>query len=115
MKITVDLAGLVGAEFISHEHVPGVFIPFTPNCVVSHNASGRHAYVGFKMKKPATLKSYDEGGTQIIPREHFERFLEDPKYSGKRRYVAWLFRGDGSSGEGGVVSSEDFDRIVGEK
>lgn len=113
MQVTVDLAGLVNAELISNDGIPGVFIPFEPNCTVKYDKSGRHAYVAFRLWPARPNKQYSHTGTQIIPQKYADKFLSDPRYAGKQERVAYLWSGDGDRESGGLVTEADFEKIVG--
>lgn len=113
MRATIDLAGLVSAEFITHDNVPGVFIPFEPNCTVKYDKGGRRAYASIHFYPSRPGKSFNQVGFQTIPQEYADKYLSSPRYAGKRDKVAWLWTEDQNQESGGVVSSADFDRIVG--
>ena len=111
MRITVDLAGLVNAEFTSKDGVPGVFIPIVPNLTHKVDRSGRHAYASFIAWPSPPSKEYDFDGRQNIPKEHYEKYLENPAYAGRPRKVAWV-RNDRDNKPGGPMTQEDLERML---
>lgn len=113
MRVTVDLAAFVGAEYMSKDNVPGIFIPLVPNVAYKVGPGGRHAFAHFQLWPNRSAKSFDYDGTQRIPKEHADRYLESPEYAGKRPKCAWVWS-DGTP-PGGLVTKEDFDKIVGGK
>lgn len=113
MRLTVDLTGFVNAELVSRDGIPGVFIPFEPNCNVKYDKGGRHAYASFALCQAFPNKPYSFVGIEVIPMQYADKYLADPRYAGKRCKMAWLWEGDSYQESGGVVSEADFERIVG--
>lgn len=114
MRITVDLAGLVNAEFMSKDGVPGVFIPLVPNLIHRIDRGGRHAYASFVVWPSPPTKGYDYDGKLNIPREHLDKYLENPAYAGKPRKVAWVRNGRDER-PSGFVTTEDLERMLQDK
>ena len=113
MRATIDLAGLVNAEIISRDGVPGVFIPIEPNCTIKYGSRGRRVFASFRLWPASVKKNYDFRGIQTIPNEYADKYLSNPIYAGKRDRIAWAWSEDANRDGGGLVSEADFERIVG--
>lgn len=111
MRVVVDLASFYNAEFMSKDGVAGIFIPMVPNYTYDVKHGIHHAFARFRAYTISGQKGYDMRGIHVIPKEHADRFLENPDYAGRRRGAVWIW--NESEPKGGAVSREEFEKIVG--
>lgn len=114
MRISIDLLKLIGAEPMERNRVPGVFIPLVPNTQVVYGKKGMAAYVSIFVSSVKSLKPFDYRGRISIPEEHKDRYLETDTLIKRNPTVAWGWSDKRSSSGSALVSSEEFENLVGD-
>lgn len=117
MILTIGLTNFVGADLKTIDGELCVVIPALPNGRVVQS-KGRTEVFSDIIVNPSTVgKKYDYSGKLIIPENQRDRVLENPKYITGNRSIAWGYNHQSKTAKakGGILSEEDFDRILKEK
>ena len=117
MILTIGLTNFIGAELKTIDGELCVVIPALSNGRVVQTRGRTEVFSEIIVNPSRVGKKYDYSGKLIIPESQRDRVLENPKYITGNRSIAWGYNHQSKAvkSKGGLLSEEDFDRILKDK